>query len=46
MIIRTNVIMAMESLKIKNEWAYYWNDMIYLNKFDSQMLKITKRENR
>ena len=38
--------MAIESRKIKNELAYYWSDMIYLNKFDSRMLKITKRENR
>ena len=37
--------MSIESLKIKNESPYYWNDIIYLNKFDSRMLKITKREN-
>ena len=46
MIIHTNIIMAIESLKIKNESPYYWSDIIYLNKFDSRMLKITKRENR
>ena len=38
--------MAMESLKIRNESTFDWNDMIYLNKFDSRMLKRTKRGNR
>ena len=35
-----------KSLRIKNESAYYWNNIIYLDKFDNRMLKITKRENR
>ena len=34
------------SLGIKDESAYYWNNIIYLDKFDNRMLKITKRENR
>ena len=34
------------SLGIKNELAYYWDNIIYLDEFDNQMLKITKRENR
>ena len=34
-----------KSLGIKNESAYYWNNIIYLDKFDNRMLKITKREN-
>ena len=38
--------MSIKSLKIKNESMYYWNDMIYFDKFDSQMLKIIQRENR
>ena len=38
--------MAAKSLKIKNESMFYPNDMIQLNKFDSQLLKINKRENR
>ena len=38
--------MSIKSLKIKNESMYFWNDMNYLDKFDSQMLKIIKRENR
>ena len=35
-----------KSLGIKDESAYYWNNIIYLDKFDNRMLKITKRENR
>ena len=38
--------MAAKSLKIKNELMFYPNDMIQLNNFDSQRLKINKRENR
>ena len=38
--------MSIKSLKIKNESMYYWNDLIYFDKFDSQMLKIIQRENR
>ena len=38
--------MSIKSLKIKNESMFYPNDMIQLNNFDSQLLKITKRENR
>ena len=38
--------MAEKSLKIKNESMFYPNDMIQLNSFDSQLLKINKRENR
>ena len=34
------------SLGIKNESAYYWDNIIYVDKFDNQMLKITKRKNR
>ena len=39
-------IMLVKSLKIKNESMLYSNDMIQLNNFDSQLLKINKRENR
>ena len=35
-----------KSLKIENVSYYFWNDIIYLNKFDNSMLKINKRENR
>ena len=38
--------MAAKSLKIKNKLMLYPNDMIQLNNFDSQLLKINKRENR
>ena len=38
--------MAAKSLKIKNESIFHPNDMIQLNNFDSQLLKISKRENR
>ena len=38
--------MAAKSLKIKNELMLYPNDMIQLNNFNSQLLKINKRENR
>ena len=38
--------MVAKSLKIKNVSYYFWNDIIYLNKFDDKMLKINKRENR
>ena len=38
--------MVVKSLKVKNVSYYFWNDIIYLNKFDNNMLKINKRENR
>ena len=38
--------MTTKSLKIKNESMFYPNDMIQLNNFDCQLLKINKRENR
>ena len=37
--------MVVKSLKIKNVSYYFWNDIIYLNKFDNNMLKINKGEN-
>ena len=38
--------MEAKSLKIKNESMFYPNDVIQLNNFDCQLLKINKRENR
>ena len=38
--------MTAKSLKIKNESMFYPNDMIQLNNFDCELLKINKRENR
>ena len=40
------IIMLVKSLKIKNESMFYPNDIIQLNNFDGQLLKINKRENR
>ena len=38
--------MLAKSLKIENESMFYPNDIIQLNNFDGQLLKINKRENR
>ena len=38
--------MVPKSLKVKNESMFHPNDMIQLNNFDCQLLKINKRENR
>ena len=38
--------MVIESLKIKNASYYFWDDIIYFDKFDNKMLKTNKRENR
>ena len=38
--------MAAKSLNIKNELMFHPNDMIQLNNFDNELLKINKRENR
>ena len=38
--------MLVKSLKFKNESVFYPNDIIQLNNFDGQLLKINKRENR
>ena len=38
--------MEAKSLKIKIESMFYPNDMIQLNNFDYQLLKINKREHR
>ena len=38
--------MLVKSLKIKNKSMFYPNDIIQLNNFDGQLLKINKRENR
>ena len=38
--------MVPKSLKIKNESMFHPNDMIQLNNFDCNLLKINKRENR
>ena len=38
--------MVIESLKIKSRSYYFWNDIIYLNDFDINLVKIVKRESR
>ena len=37
---------SIESLKIKNQSYYYWNDIVYIDDFDIKYLKINKREYR
>ena len=38
--------MVIKSLKIKKQSFYYWNDIIFINNFDIEFLKIAKRESR
>ena len=38
--------MNIKSLKIKNQSYYYWNDIIFIDDFDTKYFKITKRETR
>ena len=38
--------MTIESLKIKNQSYYYWNDTIDIDDFDIKYFKINKRESR
>ena len=40
----TLIKMTLKSLKIKNESYYFWDDMVYLDKFDVDSAKINKRE--
>ena len=39
-----SIKMTQKSLKIKNESYYFWNDMVYLNEFDPDLVKVKKRE--
>ena len=38
--------MNIESFKIKIKTNYNWNDIVYINDFDADLLKIIKRESR
>ena len=38
--------MSTESLKIKNQSYYYWNDIVFIDDFDIKYFKINKRESR
>ena len=35
--------MVIASMKIKNSCYYFWNDIVYLDNFDCDLLKIVKR---
>ena len=43
---KINIKMAVESLKIKNKSYYFWDDMVYLDDFDVNLVKIIRRESR
>ena len=38
--------MDIESLKIKTRANYNWDDIVYINDFDSNLLEVIKRESR
>ena len=38
--------MVIKSLKIKNQFYYYWNDIIFIDDFNIKFLKINKTESR
>ena len=38
--------MDIESLKIKTKTNYNWDDIVYINDFDSKLLEVIKRESR
>ena len=38
--------MNIKSLKIKKQCYYYWNDIIFMDDFDTKYFKINKRESR
>ena len=38
--------MEIEQLKIKNQDNYNWDDIIYINDFDKDLLEIIKRESK
>ena len=38
--------MSIESLKIKNQSYYYWNDIIFIDDFDIKYFEINTRESR
>ena len=42
----SNYKMNIESLKIKTKTNYNWNDIVYINDFDVNLLEIIKRESR
>ena len=38
--------MTLKSLKMKNESYYFLDDMVYLNDFNQELIKVVKRESR
>ena len=38
--------MVIKSLKIKKQSYYYWNDIIFIDDFDTKLFKLAKRESR
>ena len=38
--------MVIKSLKIKKQFYYYWNDIIFIDDFNTKFVKINKRESR
>ena len=38
--------MVVKSLKIKNTSYYFWDDLVYLDDFDVDLIKIVRRESR
>ena len=38
--------MVIKSLKIKNQYYYFWNDIIFIDDFDTKFVKIVTRESR
>ena len=38
--------MVIKSLKIKNRSNYFWDNMVYLDDFDVNLVKVVRRESR
>ena len=38
--------MVIKSLKIENQSYYYWDDIIFIDDFDTKFFKIAKKESR
>ena len=45
-VLNINIKMVVESLKIKSTSYYFWNDMVYLDDFDVELVKAARRESR
>ena len=46
MLIIEHIKMDMEPLEIKTQANYNWDDIVYINDFDGDSLKIIKRESK